>query len=216
MLNEQDKKFANAIAEALTRQKQEKQRVAQLAKGLTQTHPDDFSVTALVNDCLTKICATTAFEVKFKEGLVPLTLSVGVARWRNGTTTEEVNISPENGSWMDDDAISYRLDINTGTQAAQEHQRLTELDDECELRTALLNSFDTNEYGDPVECSDRYAESTIKAEGAATIIGDARNLHRPLHYGGYVSGISLSEFRQWVVDQQRRGVNISGLLESSL
>lgn len=200
------------LAEIFTRNKLAMQRVVKLSKELTLSHLDDFSVSVLSNQYLANIMAQTAFEVEFTNGTVFLRLSVGVTKYRNGTTIEKVYISPENGSWSDDDnTISYRLYISTGTEIEEEHERLSEQDeDEYGIRSALLNRFDTNVYEENVLFSDCYAESKIDTKDAITVLENARGFHRPTNFGS-ISGMSLSQFRQSIKDQSKEDSNINPL-----
>src|SRR5260221_13945523 len=150
------------ISEGFARQRLEMQYVASLAKGLAQANQDKFSVYVVVNEHLLNIRATTDFDVTFDDEIKPLSLSVGITKWKNGTTTQEVNIRPEHGSWMDDDAVSYRLDVSVGTETEREFERIAEKPGD-NVKDVLLGLFDTDQEGQHVSYMDRFAESTMRA-----------------------------------------------------
>lgn len=208
-----------SLAEGFASKRHTMQAVVHLAKDIAQSHQDDFSVDAVNNDSLSSIHARTAFEAQGSH----LILSLGITKWKNSTVTQEVNIRPEHGSWMDDDAISYRLDVETGQKIREEYDRFaaddtSPTDDEKtlkikrEIRDVMLSFFDTIENGDLARYADSYAETTIKTEGAVWVLRAGRKFHRPRTFG-FTSGPSLRQFRQWVEERQAKGDRIVGLLE---
>lgn len=171
--------------------------VRSAAMKLVEKHPDEFTVTPMVNDVLSDISARTEFEVTLDDETIKFNLSVGVKAWHDGRFENSVNIREVGKQHLD--GLSYRLDVVQGHDADEEHKRLSEFDtpsSEAEremqqvLRGMVDNMFERDSNGSLSSLSDNYAETTIKTEGALILLKNAKKLKRPQEYG-YTSGISL-------------------------
>lgn len=199
--------------ENLRKKGQQMKEVRDAAIALATKHPDKFSVLPNKNEWLTSITAVTEGEIRLKEGKERVTISLSVTSWNNGRLENCVNIRPVGKDKWDNGAISYRLDVVQGDDTEDLHKRMSEVQDSDadvnegfrQVLSGMRDSmFEVSGDGELASLSDNYAETTIKTEGALWVIKNAKRLQRPKEWG-YVRGISLREFQDYLKQQDSRG-----------
>ncbi|MBN1169022.1 hypothetical protein JXA63_03980 [Candidatus Woesebacteria bacterium] len=207
--------IASEFERKLRERKKCMQAVRNAALELTNAHPDQFSVIPITNEHMQQILAETEFDVEFEDRPETLRLTLDVTAWDSGDLENCINIRPAEGKWMDDDAVSYRLDISQGRDVIDEYERLKakisiapeSTSDEWfqeTMRGVIAGMYDIGDNGMVSEMTDNYAETTIKTDTAKQILINAKNLRRPIDGYGRVRGVTFTQFREYIDQNEGR------------